>query len=431
MAGAPLPEQTTEVAVLGGGLQGCCIALELARHGIAVTLIEQDPHLLNRASLRNEGKIHLGLVYANDASLATGRLQLRGALSFHRLLRRWIDFDVNELGLSTPFDYLVARDSIKDCADLADYYALLTGVYRDYLARAPQLDYLGTRPVELARPMSAAALAAHYCPERFAGGFHTAELALDPAKLARLVRGVVDRNPRIRVLCSARVERVAQHRQLAVEYTLNGTRPMGLLADHVVNATWVNRLAIDTAFGLPVNPGWVHRLKYRVITRLPAASQNGPSATVVIGRYGDVVIRPDATAYLSWYPDALLGWSHDLSPPPDWDRICSAAAHPDEARRIAGSVIESIAAWYPGMKNGQCITVDAGAIFAHGETDVDDVNSALHQRTDIGTWSSGHYYSVNPGKLTTAPLMAVLAAQKITGEPAADLGPVEPLLSPC
>ena len=52
------------IAVLGAGLQGACIALELARRGHEVDLIDQDVQPLNRASLRNEGKIHLGFVYA-------------------------------------------------------------------------------------------------------------------------------------------------------------------------------------------------------------------------------------------------------------------------------------------------------------------------------------------------------------------------------
>ena len=62
----------TEVLILGAGLQGAGVALELASRGVAVTVVEQDEVACNRASLRNEGKIHLGFIYANDASRATG-----------------------------------------------------------------------------------------------------------------------------------------------------------------------------------------------------------------------------------------------------------------------------------------------------------------------------------------------------------------------
>jgi glycine/D-amino acid oxidase-like deaminating enzyme len=100
------------VAVLGAGLTGVATALELAGRGARVTLIEQDERPLNRASLRNEGKIHLGLIYANDPSLRTARLQLRGSLQFRTLLSRWMGATAERLGRSTPFVYLVAGDSL-------------------------------------------------------------------------------------------------------------------------------------------------------------------------------------------------------------------------------------------------------------------------------------------------------------------------------
>ncbi len=44
--------ERTGVLVLGAGLQGAGVALELARRGIPVTVVEQDEVALNRASLR-------------------------------------------------------------------------------------------------------------------------------------------------------------------------------------------------------------------------------------------------------------------------------------------------------------------------------------------------------------------------------------------
>ena len=80
---------SSPIVILGAGLTGCSIALELAGRGHRVTLLDQDAVAMNRASLRNEGKIHLGLIYANDPTFATAELQLRGALAFQKLLRRW------------------------------------------------------------------------------------------------------------------------------------------------------------------------------------------------------------------------------------------------------------------------------------------------------------------------------------------------------
>jgi hypothetical protein len=59
------------VGVLGGGLQGCCIALALAERKVRVTLFDKNDALLSRAADANEGKIHLGYMYAGDATLST------------------------------------------------------------------------------------------------------------------------------------------------------------------------------------------------------------------------------------------------------------------------------------------------------------------------------------------------------------------------
>ncbi len=67
-----LVKNKPKIVILGAGLQGVSVALELAHRGVQVLLIDQDQQPMNRASLRNEGKIHLGLIYANDPSQATG-----------------------------------------------------------------------------------------------------------------------------------------------------------------------------------------------------------------------------------------------------------------------------------------------------------------------------------------------------------------------
>jgi glycine/D-amino acid oxidase-like deaminating enzyme len=54
------------VGVLGGGLQGCCAALALADRGAQVALFDRNQALVTRAGAANEGKIHLGYMYAGD-----------------------------------------------------------------------------------------------------------------------------------------------------------------------------------------------------------------------------------------------------------------------------------------------------------------------------------------------------------------------------
>lgn len=401
------------VAVLGAGITGAGVALELARRGEKVTLIDQDPLPFNRASLRNEGKIHLGFVYANDRTLATAGLQLRGALSFRSHVARWIGTSAEALRLSSPFVYLVAGDSVLSVDELSEHYAAVNGLYREHLQSHPEHDYLGDRPPNLFCPVHLENLKPFLRTERLAGAFQTAEVAVDTEQLGSLVRGAIRENDLITFIASHRVIAVGRAND---RFLIEGDGPHGpwkLEADQVVNALWDQRLLIDSTVGLASTPGWVHRLKYRVIARLPEQLRNAPSVTMVLGRYGDVVIRNDGTAYFSWYPLGMLGWTHDLAPPESWDRACRGDLLPEESAAIAGKVLGAIDAWYPHVAASTPLVVDAGAIFAYGKTDVDDTSSALHNRTRVGVTSRDGFHSVDPGKLTTAPMFAHIAANRV------------------
>jgi hypothetical protein len=57
--------------------------------------------------------------------------------------------------------------------------------------------------------------------------------------------------------------------------------------------------------------------------------------------------------------------------------------------------------------------IKGGPIVAWANTDIDDPQSELHNRYDIGVHSKGRYHSVDPGKLTMAPLFAEDCVRRI------------------
>ena len=406
-------ELETGVLVLGAGLQGAGVALELAQRGFRVTLVEQDELAVNRASLRNEGKIHLGLIYANDRTRDTASLMLDGALRFRAILARWLGPEAEWLAISTPFHYLVARDSVLAPDALARHYGAVEARCRERLAEDPGLDYLGARPDSLFRPLRDAELAARFDAARFSAGFATSELAVDTGPLAASLRRALAGSPGIELRRS--------HAARAIEREPGGFRvegegpggPWRIRARQLVNACWERRLPFDRQLGLAPPADLLHRLKFRVIARLPRELCGAPSVSMVLGRYGDVVVRPDGTAYLSWYPSGLRGWSQDIEPPRAWDAACRGEADPALAREVAADILAAIDAWYPGIARSETLLVDAGAIVAIGRSDVDDAASGLHDRTRIGVSSHGGYHSVDTGKLTTAPMFAVAAADRV------------------
>ena len=131
------------IGVVGGGLQGVGLAIELSMRGFQVELFEKRDKCLSQASSNNEGKVHLGLVYANDGSLQTARLMSRGAFRFAPALEHWLESKIN-LKTSLPFHYVVHRDSQVAPDILEGIYGQITAINRE----CGQVDgnhYLGQR----------------------------------------------------------------------------------------------------------------------------------------------------------------------------------------------------------------------------------------------------------------------------------------------
>jgi FAD dependent oxidoreductase len=395
------------VAILGGGFQGCCAALELAMRGIRVTLYERNSTLLAGAASASEGKIHLGYTYAADFSLATARTLLRGALSFAPLMQHYLDADV-PLAASKPFVYAVHRDSQVKVEDFARYLYVTHSLVD---AAAGRDSYFGIDLTAAPQRLTQAALESRFDPAYITAAFDTPEIAIDTIAMAMSMRRRITEDPRIDVRTSRKITAVEDDGDhLRVHST--GTNSDGADNDtfiSVVNALWDGRLAIDAT--RDVHPGrkWIHRFKHGIRFRLTDTA-NLPSVTIVLGPFGDLVAYGDGSYYISWYPACMTAHSEALAPPA-WQVVPADPC----ISRIATKSFAAMGAIVPQLHSvrPQNITVRAGVIVAWGSTDIDDRASELHRRYDIGVHSYGDYHSIDPGKLTMAPHFARVCADRI------------------
>ncbi len=359
---------------------------------------------MQRASLRNEGKIHLGFVYANDSSERTPQLMLDASLAFGDLLERWIGHPLPWDQLrSSPFTYLVLDDSIVAPDAIFDAYEHLEHAYDD----CGPARYVGTAPRRLWTAMDVADLGDEFKDSRIAAAARTAEVSLDPLLLQRELRDVLQSHPRITTRYGHTVHEAARAPH---GFTVSGTRGDGqswsARAPIVVNCLWDHRIGLDAQLGIQPSHGWVYRLKYRVIGESPVALADAPSVTMVLGPYGDMVVHPRRPTYLSWYPACLAGWDTSVSPPPEWGPACAGHDSRPQAQEIARATVAGVAEILPALADFRVHTVDAGVIVARGATDIDDPGSELHARADIGVHDHDGWFSIDTGKFTTAPRFA-------------------------
>ncbi len=400
------------VAVLGGGLQGCCTALALAEQGESVLLFEQAASLLSRTAVANEGKIHLGYMYAADPTLETARTMIEGALAFAPFFERYLGIPIGQITKSARTNYVVHRDTQRNPDAVSAY---LKEVHRlvSEASNGRELAYFGLDLAISLRCWSSEDRDAIFDPALALEVFETPEVAINPEELACELRNCVSNHPRIEVRLENRVLRADRERgTIRVSTESSEGRDIHDF-QHVVNALWDGRLVVDETMGLKPHRPWLHRLKYGVSFTLPLGIEVPPSATVVSGPFGEVVAFPDRQLYLTWYPECLQGISAELSPP-NWP------TNPPEPNRsvILRRTISAISDFLPGLKPLNDTTpsdarVKGGIIVAWGETDIYDSKSELHRRCELGVRSDTQYFSIDPGKLTMIPYFAQKCADRI------------------
>jgi hypothetical protein len=393
------------VAVVGGGIQGICVALSLARSGAKVTILEAGKALFDRASRRSEGKIHLGFVYANDSSGKTADLMLDAAFRFAPLVDSWIGQTDWQTFRSNPFTYVTFESSLLSSKQLSCHYERIENSYRQNYKNSG-LNYLGLVPKSL---LTTAASTFRWTDWRPADGTKvadTSEVALDLPRFRNRLCTAVSTQSSISVRLRHRVHEIERNVSGFQLTCIDSNRELWRQDfNAVVNCSWTDRLRLDRQLGIEPNREWVYRLKYRLFGRLEG-STHYPSLTFALGPYGDVVTYPDGRVYVSWYPVCMRGWSNDVAPPSEWEGPCSGLTEPCDSNRLSHDVIREVGEILPPLRKMQVDAVDAGVIFSWGTTDIDCLSSELHSRSEIGVSGGDGYYSINTGKFTCAPLFA-------------------------
>jgi glycine/D-amino acid oxidase-like deaminating enzyme len=400
------------VAVLGAGMQGTCVALELAARGCAVDLYDRAEAPLTGAAVVNEGKIHLGFIYALDPTLATARRMLAGALHVASSLRRWIPYSPELAGVTGPCHYAVTADSMVPAEGLRAYYQAVAGLYRE-ARNGSRRGYLETDGdgASLVRELSPAEREPLFDATRVTTAFATAERSVDPVRVAGLLRQALAASPEVRFLGGVHVVG-AQPSRRGVEVTC---RRGDLLAseryDQVVNALWTGRLPVDASAGIPTRRSWIFRYRVGFRVRIQPGTPAIPTINFVHGPYGDAVSYPGGEVYLSWYPICRLVAAPGLEPTPGWSEPAATTDRLQATLRHLGDLSPTLAR----LANADFadVAVLGGWVMAPGEDDIDQRGSKLHRRDNPGVRSRGPYHSVDTGKYTMAPYLAVRTADRL------------------
>lgn len=402
----PTPPRGRRAVVLGAGIQGCCAALALVRDGWEVTLVDRRESAWSETSLRGEGKLHLGYVYANEPDRATAALMVDAAMAFAPLIDGWLPGRVDwAAARSSTFAYAVHEDSMVDVDTLAAHYAWV-----DDRIESVAGSYAGTEEMTRARQVEPATIGLQG-PVR--ASFATSEVALSPRLLrSAVVSGLADLDVAFRG--GSRVDGVERRGEGFVVRTTDVAGVSAELpADVVVNCLWHDRRRIDATVGVHDESPVLLRLKFALHGQLAGRALGAPSTTVVLGPFGDVVEYGDRRIYASWYPACRVDATEQGSVPDDWNAALDGSVDPERRRAIVEQSLAALQPIIPALESLVVDTVAAGVIVAAGASDIDDPASRLHRRDRIGVAHQDGYVSIETGKLTAAPRHAALAAEAV------------------
>jgi len=395
---------TKVAAVLGAGIQGCCAALALSKLGFQVRLYDKSDALMHRASANQEGKIHLGFVYARDDSMGTARTMIEHALRFAPALESLIGTVLDwEPHLSTRFHCGIHRDSSLTKDELVAHFDLLQGIYEE-VADDTRLHYLGRRPKRIWSMDTT---------WRFGGSslvhvVQSEETAVHPGWMRGVIVAAVKQSPRITALLRHDVEHVEKVGQAFTISGVSAGETWRDTADVVVNCLWDGKPRVDRQLRHDEIRDWLMRVKYGFILEGGRPLGERPSLIILHGPFGDIVNYPcDNSTYISWYPACLAYIGRADRLPEAWEAACGGTHPPGLAERILEESIASLSEYVPQLRHMKLKQVMAGSILGRGTTDISDRESGLHRRHGIGVDASDHYYSIYTGKYTSGPANAI------------------------
>ncbi|MFC9919787.1 NAD(P)/FAD-dependent oxidoreductase [Agromyces binzhouensis] len=396
------------VAVLGAGIMGTATAIELARRGLDVTLIDREPAPMSATSRWNEGKIHLGFLYGADPTTATAEHILPGSLVFGDRARELIGSELDGHVTREDDVYLLHRDSVVDAATMRRKFDAIGELVRRHPDAARYLvDVSDARVTELGAEELAA-----IAGDGIVAGFRVPERSVDTRWFADRLAAAVADEPRVTLRARTTVVGAEPLRSEDGRWRIRTDDDEDEVADVVVNALWNGRLPVDVTAGVDPDPPWTHRYRLCVFART-RTPHRVPSALVAVGPFGDVKNYTDRDFYLSWYPAGLLAQGGALElPQPELPTGDEATAFVERVRSALGVLVPGID---EVLDDAEETVVHGGFVFAQGQGALDDPRSGLHRRDRYGVRRRGSYHSVDTGKYSTAPWSARILAEEIAG----------------
>lgn len=253
------------ISILDSGIMGSSLALFLARKDADVTLFDKAEKPFSAASRWNEGKIHLGYLYAADTSLDSAEHVMPGGLMFRPLVEELLGTSIEPAVTRQNDIYLCHRNSVVKPDAMENYMRQVT----EKLNANPNKSHYLTKSLNAeVRRLSKNELEEVSGSPDIIAGFRVPEYSVETTWIADRFVEVIHAEKRIELQMKTKIESViasnGDHEESWDIHTSKGIFPS---CDYVINALWEGRMAIDQKVGLKTSSIWSNRFRQSLFIR--------------------------------------------------------------------------------------------------------------------------------------------------------------------
>jgi hypothetical protein len=357
MAADMSEQMSADVIVVGGGVFGCLSAIEIAKKGLSVKLLEKNADLMLAATLNNQNRLHLGYHYPRDVETAV-QCQ-RGFKDFYRKYKNCI---------LDGFDnaYFVSAENSK----------VNFAAYAEFCERA-SLPFRKLDLSEFGEPV-----------RNVEGGILTDEVIYDSKLLRAEVLHELLQND-VEVRCGLNAYGI---KETSTGFEVDcGTERLSARA--IVNCTYANFNSFNKALGLPVR-----KLQYELTVVPVIRWRRGKppiGVTVMDGAFFTVLPFGKSGNYLLYHVkhtvcEAVVGETY----PQEWSQPKSIVDE-IEARRIFGDMVDASSYWLPSIRDADFVDHLATVRVVFANSDDTDRRPSLIEKQQ----TAAPFYSIFSGKI--------------------------------
>ncbi len=189
-----------KIAIIGGGIAGCTSALELAKTGHEVVILEADQEILRGTSARTPGRMGLGYHYFDSQ---TAKFYMEHTVDF---MRQYSDcfLGSEEEKYLRDGRYFIVKDSLIPPQEVMANYDEISRHFEDLCARDDANKIFGPS-THTHRTMHVAEFENDVDINRVAHAIETRERLLDWKKFETKLRTEIATNPQISIKTSSKI----------------------------------------------------------------------------------------------------------------------------------------------------------------------------------------------------------------------------------